>query len=838
MLSVFTRLKYRNSDLFLPLLFIAVIAFLPLFTQNLYILRLAGTLGVFSMLSLGLTLVTGFAGILDLGYVAFFGIGAYTYSLLSSYQLGLHLPFYISLPASGIAALISAFLIGLPTLNLKGDYLAIATLAYGQIFRLLVINLDRPVNLTNGPSGIVGIDPPAGLGIDMYGLAPRIYLISALVFTVFYITRRIDNSKYGRGWTAIKEDATAAASMGIDIKRYRLLALAYGAVIAGIAGCAFAMWQGAVFPQNFSTHELITVFCMVALGGTGSISGAFAGTALLVVLPELLRDYSTYRMLIYGALLVGVMRFRPQGLVPRRLRRAGAEIETSSDYDVPSIKGGSLRVDGLSVSFDGLKALDGISFDVKAGEVLGIIGPNGAGKTTLLNVISGIYKPAGGKVYIDNHDITGGSPYAISKAGIARTFQNIRLFGDMTVEENILVGHHKRLRLGLLPAILSLPVWRRMEAEARGHVREVLSFIGYGMPDKRYDSAKDLNYGDRRRVELARAIISNPKVLLLDEPAAGMTSEEIDELIKQIHELNKAGYTILLIEHHMNVIKEACQRVLVLDHGQELAFGPPESVFVDPAVIDAYLGSEEHRGVGFGRLKPVNRKPLLEIRDITASYGSVDVLKGIDLVADEGQVVCLVGSNAAGKTTVLSTIMGELTVKSGSIVFNGQRIDGMDTSEIAGLGIAHVPEGRRVFARLSVFENLELGAYTKGKRFRQNLQRVYELFPVLKERSSQKAGTLSGGEQQMLAIARALMLDPKLILLDEPTMGLAPVMANRVMDAICEINAGGTTVLLVEQNASAAVSIADRLYIITHGRASCADDSTALDDRLKEAYLA
>jgi ABC-type branched-subunit amino acid transport system ATPase component/ABC-type branched-subunit amino acid transport system permease subunit len=813
---------------------------LPLVSaSNLYLLRLAGTAGLYITLALGLNVVTGFAGVLDMGYVAFYGIGAYSYALLASYHLGLHLPFWVALPAAALAGAASSLLVGIPTLRLRGDYLAIVTLAFGQIFRLLVINLDRPVNLTNGPNGIVGVDPPLGLGVSFAGLAPRLYLIAGLALLTYFVTLRLDRSKYGRAWIAMKQDYKAAGCLGIDSNRYRLLAFAYGATVASLAGALFSMWQGAVFPQNFTTQELVTVFCMVVLGGIGNVVGSVLGAVVLVVLPELLRGYAIYRMLLYGLTLVLVMRFRPQGFLPRRLRvpRGVASVQ---GYEVPQVCGGTLKAERLSLSFAGLAALTDVSFEVRRGEVLGIIGPNGAGKTTLFNVISGIYQPSSGHVTLDGKIISGLPAHRVCELGVARTFQNIRLFSEMTIEENILVGHHRRLQKGFLSTVLNLPGWRKMEAAARSHVGEVLAFLGYGMAEKRHASVTSLNYADRRRVELGRAIIANPKILLLDEPAAGMTSEEIEELIVQIRELNAAGYTIALIEHHLPVIMQTCHRVMVLDHGQELALGTPEEVVRDQAVIDAYLGTgaEEPEPRVLRSWRSVPPRPLLELEGVSAAYGPVAALHEVDLTVNEGELVCLLGSNAAGKTTTLKAILGALPLTAGRVTFAGRRIDGLPTSEIIRAGIAVVPEGRRVFTRLTVRENLELGAYLERRNLAQNLRRVYELFPVLEAREHQKAGTLSGGEQQMLAIGRALMTAPKLICMDEPSMGLAPILVQTVMHAIEEINASGTAILLVEQNAAAAVAIADRSYLLHLGRTSAGEgDARELAENIRQAYL-
>jgi len=882
----------------------AGLALLPLITGNFYYMRLGGSVALYLILALGLNIVAGEAGLLDLGYAAFYGIGAYTYALLASPQFGLHLPFLPAAACGVFVSALAALLVSIPTLHLKGDYLAMVTLGFGQIIRILLNNLDRPINITNGPNGIVAIDAPRILGVSVDSLEMSYAFIWIVAVAAVVIVSRVVRSSVGRAWSAIREDPVAASCMGVDVARYRVAAFVWGAALAGLAGALFASWQRAIFPQNFTMQETITVYCMVVLGGLRSLPGIMLGVLVLVIIPEMLRAYSIYRMLIYGVALVLLAIYRPQGLIPQSAAAIASSVKSflrspakhcsasgcacgDASYASPGTRQGggnrqatgtgqapwtrqAIEIRDVTCSFDGLTALSEISLSVKPGEVVGIIGPNGAGKTTLFNLLTGVVNPTSGQIVVLGNDVTHMQPHKIAELGVVRTFQNIRLFENQSVLENVLVGCHLRLKGDVYSAVLGTKAYRRRHAAGVEQAREALQFFGKDLASRESEPAKDLSYPERRRVELARGLALAPRILLLDEPTAGMTPDEAEEVVRGICVLRERGYTVLVIEHRMDVIAGACDRVIVLDHGEKIAEGTPREVVANPEVIQAYLGTGGERdaakntSAGDGRddaskacdVSPavvsermadskrldLTVEPVLELRGVYSSYGSVKVLQGIDAQINPGELVVFLGSNASGKTTMLKTILGRVPPTSGEIRFMGKRIDSMPTSEIARAGIGIVPEGRRIFPQLTVLENLELGGYVVRDRrlAAEGIDMALELFPRLAERRNQLAGTLSGGEQQMLAISRALIADPKLILMDEPSMGLAPVLVDRVMDAIADINRSGMTVLLVEQNARAALAVADRVYVLRSGRvvASGAVSDFREGDTVTKAYLA
>lgn len=839
-------------------------ALVPVVTDNPYHLRLGGLVAIYSVLVLGLNVVAGFAGLLDMGYVAFFGIGGYTYAFLASQHFGLHLGLVPSFLAGVLVSVAVGLLIGITSLRLRGDYLAILTLGFGQILRLLVINLDRPVNITGGASGIVALDPARILGIALASPVQKYFLAVAVLIIGILVVDRMTRSRLGMAWAAISGDEQAARAAGVNPVLARLSAYVVASGFAGAAGVVLAAWQGSVFPGMFSMNELITVYSMMVLGGVGSIPGAIAGSAILVIAPELLRSYSIYRMVVYGVLLVVMMQFRPQGLLPgsariiRKVntadqgqsrtageapdwptraasapdapaspaRAASAPEAPAAPAKVPAaprvVRSGAVKtlapalsVENLTVTYQGLTAVDGVSFSVNRGEVVGLIGPNGAGKTTLINAISGFTKPASGRVRVDGRAISGRPAHEIAKLGIARTFQNIRLFGGMTVLENAacaatMAGGHRT----------GVGVFRGLDALSE--MFEDTKDVAERMPDS-------LSYPDRRRVEIARALASDPDIVLLDEPGAGMTSEGIEDVKKLVRMIAAQGKAVLLIDHHMDLIMNVCDRIVVLHHGAKLAEGTPEEIRNHPEVIDAYLGKA---GPASGDMQRCGRRDgkggdsILRLEGVHAGYGAARVITGVDLEIRRGEIVCLVGANAAGKSTLLKAVAGVVRPTEGSIYLRTSRMDGMkringmEPSDILRLGVAFVPEGRRIFGRLTVAENLDMGAFSVRDPavMKERLDYVYQLFPRLKERANQKAGTLSGGEQQMLAIARALMSGPEILFMDEPTMGLAPVVVEDVLRAIETVNRAGATVVLVEQNARAAFSVAHRGYVLSQGR--------------------
>ncbi|HEY8634547.1 MAG TPA: ATP-binding cassette domain-containing protein [Candidatus Dormibacteraeota bacterium] len=519
-----------------------------------------------------------------------------------------------------------------------------------------------------------------------------------------------------------------------------------------------------------------------------------------------------------------------------------------------------LRLDSVQRHFGGVRAVDGVSLDVEEGSIQGLIGPNGAGKTTLVNVITGYVPFQSGQAWIGSDRLAGLRAHRIAGLGIARTFQNIRLFKDLSALDNVFVGMHSRHRDDTLSQLATLPVFRRSERARLNEAHRLMEIAGLDPSGMGGRAAGTLPYGDQRRLEIARALAQQPRLLILDEPAAGMNPSEKQGMRELIERLNKDGLTILLIDHDMRLVMGVCTRVAVLNFGRKIADGTPKEVSTDAAVIKAYLGTGGEREVSSApgasgvdeatevveaaAKSKVTAEPesaILEVRDLSVSYGAVNAVRGASLRVAAGEVVALIGANGAGKSTILNALSGLIRPDSGRATFDGLDLTDAKPSTIVRRGLVQVPEGREILARQTVFENLELATWARRDRAAaaKDIEAAMKRFPILGERRAMRAGTLSGGEQQMLAIARGLLAKPRLLLLDEPSLGLAPQMVDEVFEAIEEIHRDGTTILLVEQNALRALAIADRAYVIETGRIllTGSGDDLLHNPAVRRAYL-
>ena len=566
---------------------------------------------VFAILAIGLSLTQGIAGQTNLAQIALFGVGAYTTAVLTTVY---HWDFWATLPASVGLALVAGIVLGLPALRMQSHYLGIVTLGLAIAFSSFVANAP----LLGGAAGISNIPNPAILGLAFDTDHRYFYLLLVALALGLLFADFICSTGLGLRLRAIRDDHVAASATGVHVATARVTAFALGALFAGLGGNLYAGLIGYVSPDTFSIFVMFELLAMVMIGGRQNIYGAAAGAILLSVVQSLLINFQNYAQLGYGVLQIAVVVAAPMGLaglVIRTWRLARSRGRSQAAVHVApyagripatdpdgAFEGPVVSVEGLTKRFGALRALDDISIRVEPGAIHGIVGPNGSGKTTLFNVLTGLYRPDGGSVRVLGTDVARRRPDQLSRMGVSRTFQNVRLFRSLTVLENTLVavGHVQSARLWEYV----IAPWRvaARDREAKRRALEMLDDLGLSSVIDRLPG--ELPYGVQRRLEIARALASRPRVLLLDEPAAGLNADEARELGDVIRDIRRAGISVVLIEHNMSLVMSLCDRVTVLNFGRLLLESEPAAVSQDPAVIEAYLGSRDRFRLGAPSTSP------------------------------------------------------------------------------------------------------------------------------------------------------------------------------------------------------------------------------------------
>jgi len=607
-----------------PLIAVALL-FVPLATTNgYYVHSVLSKVCIYVILVAGLDLVVGYTGDVSVGHAGLFAVGAYTAAILvSRFELAFPLAALAGIAMGGVFGL----LLGVPALRLTGPYLAVTTIAFGLIVQTFV---NEATWLTQGSQGIRNI-PRLQYGAINFEGNNLYYLVYPLMLLALVGVHRLVKSYGGRAFEALRENSLAAECSGISRYRYKLSAFVLSAALAGLAGALFIHIDKYIGPTTFSLQLSILFLIALIFGGTRSILGNVIGVFLVVTLPDVFNRFADYQLMVFGALLLFTLYFLPGGLAgllrsitarfmsakkvetresvespdsdeaAQRDEAEKAEKKTTTAIDAVMMRdaashkagaanGALLETSDLTIAFGGLIAVKNLDLRIAPGEVRALIGPNGSGKSTTVNMLSGVYRPTSGGIRFAGRSLDRLSPNEVSRIGIARTFQNVALFGEMTILENVLVGLHHTFRGNLLHVLFNTPRARREEREARARAEALLQFVALGRFPS-HQRARNLPYGQQRLLEMARALAQDPALILLDEPAAGLTSGEIEVVDELIDKLKARGLSVLLIEHHMNLVMAVSDHITVLDFGQKIADGKPSEIQSNERVLSAYLGT-------------------------------------------------------------------------------------------------------------------------------------------------------------------------------------------------------------------------------------------------------
>jgi branched-chain amino acid transport system ATP-binding protein len=802
-------------------------------------LRSAIDVVAFAIACMGLNILVGNTGLVSFGHGAWFGLGAYAAALSQRYWFAgsVILPSLFAIAFVAAAAVLSGALI----LRRRGVYFSLLTLALTAL--LFAIGY-RWTEFTGGESGLGGVTRATVLGFDLERDSNYYWVVAALAMAVCFLLWRFHRSPVGSVLVAIRENEQRARFIGYPTNRYKLIGFVLSAAVVAVAGTV------SVFNHRFASAEPLSVafsgelIAMVVIGGMRSFLGPALGALFFILFREFLSIWTPHWLFYFGLLFIGFVVFSPTGLVgvaerllaPLRRREikaaAMAGRRTAEDLTLPQnlLRAHDhnnlvLSARNLEKSFGGIHAVRGFDLSVRDRTLHALIGPNGAGKTTAFNVLSGLYAPDAGSVELEGKSIVGLKPEDITRAGVGRSFQITNLFGGLSVEENVRLAVQARSRM-------RYAMWRSTASlsDIHGETAELLGYLGLAGIESA--EASSLSYGGQRVLDMGLALATRPRILLLDEPLAGLAVAERERIAKLIKTLS-TEIPILLVEHDIDRVFRIADHVTVMNDGAVLVDGSVEDARNNDRVREVYIGSGSAAVAAEQRKSMVEPDRLLTVDSINTFYGKSHILNSVSFDVRKHEIVALLGRNGAGKSTLLKSLVGIARPEAGSIRLLEQETVGLPSAEIARRGIGYVPQGRGLFAGMTVADNLVLGRLkrTGGDGIRWNDERIIEVFPRLAERWNTPADYLSGGEQQMVAVARALAGTVRVLLLDEPFEGLSPAVTQELFEVFDRLRRE-IAIVIVDHHLDLALALSDRTVVLERGSVTWTGASALLKDDL------
>jgi ABC-type branched-subunit amino acid transport system ATPase component/ABC-type branched-subunit amino acid transport system permease subunit len=792
---------------------------------------------VFALACMALNILVGYTGLTSFGHGAWFGLAAYAAGL--SQRHWFTGSFFMPL-ALGLAIVIAlAAVFGFLILRRRGVYFSLLTLALAAMLYSVAF---RWTEVTGGENGLGGITRPVLGGVSFDSAASYYALVAGVAFVALLALWRFHRSPLGSVLVAIRENEQRARFIGYPTDRVKLAAFVASAGLTGLAGMLLAFNNRMTSAEPISVAFSGELLAMVVIGGMRSFLGPALGALFFVIFRDSLSRVTENWLLFFGLLFVAFVVFSPTGLVGLYARasarwrkpvvgeaamaqRLAGTVALPAFLRPPPGHGDVvLEAAGLAKHFGGIHAVKNMSLRLRDRTLHALIGPNGAGKTTAFNLISGLFAPDRGTVMLAGQPIAGQSPEQITLAGIGRSFQITNLFMALSVAENVRLAvqarHPRRHAVWIDAAAL---------ADVNRDSAEVMRTMGLaGMEPA---AAASLSYGGQRLLDMALALGTRPRVLLLDEPLAGLAAaerERVGQLIKGI----SADLPVLLVEHDIDRVFALADAVTVMNDGEVLVDGTVDDARHSPRVQEVYIGAGSHALAARKRISAAKASTLLRLEGVDTYYGKSHILRDVSFEVHDHEIVALLGRNGAGKSTLLKSVIG-VAPASGSITLGAEALARRPAAEIARRGVAYVPQGRGLFAGMSVAENMELGRLKRRNDagMHWDEEKIFAFFPRIKERWRSPADYLSGGEQQMVAVARALSGDTRILLLDEPFEGLAPAIVEELFEAFDKLR-HEVAILIVDHHLDLALALSDRTVALERGAVTHVGPSAALSEDL------